>query len=194
MAQTIAVTLTALNVLIKSPYNSVFVEDARKLGGKFNRDSNSWAFDVRDEQRVRDLCFRVYGNDGVRKDQVTLRIEWIQDTRSSVGPVHALGRTIARASGRDSGAKLGDDVVILAGGFTSGGSMKNWTTEVSTGTIVLVRDFPRVAAEELVAKEKSSYRKYSIEPEAPVMDREALKEERQKLQARIIAINALLGD
>ena len=193
MAQAVIITLTPLNIFVRAPYNSEFVDAARKLGGKFDRGSNSWAFDVRDDQRVKDLCFRIYGDDGIRKDQVTLRIEWLQDTQASTGPVQAHGRTIARATGRDSGAKLGDDVIILAGRFSSGGSMKNWTTEVYDGTIVLVRDFPRAAAEELVAKE-SIYRKYSIEQEAPVVDREALWAERLKLQLRIVEINTLLGD
>lgn len=191
MAQTVALATTSTTISVKSPYNSKFVEAAHKLNGKFDR--GTWAFDARDAQRVRDLCFQIYGDDGVRKDQVTLRIEWLKGTGATCDSLQAHGRTIARASGRDSGAKLGEDVVLLEGAFTSGGSMKNWSTDVSTGTIVLVRDFPRAAALELVAKE-SAYRKYSIEEEAPIVDREALMAERQKLQLRIVEINTLLGE
>jgi hypothetical protein len=44
------------------------------------------------------------------------------------------GREVARAFGRDSGAKLGPDVVVRAGGFHSGGSRKNWRITVKDGT------------------------------------------------------------
>lgn len=65
------------------------------------------------------------------------------------GPVEVAGRTIARAWGRDSGAKLGDGVVKLQGRVGSGGSMKNWETVVDAD--VVLHDCPRKVAEKLIA-------------------------------------------
>lgn len=171
----------------RSPYNSIFVERARNLGGKFR--GGAWYFDARDESRVRELCREVYGSDGDSSDTVTLRIEWQEDRANTCGPLAVSGRTIATAFGRDSGAKLGEGVVVLSGGFSSGGSVKNWQTKVAAGTVVLVRDFPRSMAEALSSNKYES-RQYSIEPES--VDRAALDSERARLLARLAEINANL--
>lgn len=172
----------------RSPYNAIFVERARNLGGKFR--GGAWYFDARDESRVREVCREVYGSDGLTSDTITLRIEWTESRAETCGPLTVSGRTIATAFGRDSGAKLGDGVVVLAGGFDSGGSVKNWQTKVSAGTIALVRDFPRSLADKLSSNKYQS-RIYSIEPESPPVDRAALESERARLLARIAEIDAL---
>lgn len=177
---------------VKSPYNSKFVGQAKALGGKWRDEA--WVFDIRDEARVRELCRELYGSDGLTADTITLRIEWREEGSSDKGPIEVSGRPIARAFGRDSGAKLADGIVQLAGGFSSGGSVKNWVTRVRGGTIVLVRDFSRARAEELIAgNSDTSLRIYSIEPEQQPIDRDALEAERSRLQARLAEIEVLLA-
>ena len=51
------------------------------------------------------------------------------------------GRTIAKASGRDTGARLGDDIIWLSGNYTSGGSTKYWKTIVENGNFE-IQNFP----------------------------------------------------
>lgn len=190
---TVTIAKTGSNITVTAEYNSRFVAHAKDLGGKW--ESPCWVFDARDEQRVRDLCRDVYGTDGVTADLVTLRIEWMEDGAAPCAPIGVHGRTIARAYGRDTGAKLGDGIVLLEGGFDSGGSQRNWKTTVDAGTVVLVRDFPAAAAKRLIAKQKETdTRVYSIEEETPVVDRGALAAERERLLARIAEIDGLLSE
>jgi hypothetical protein len=62
------------------------------------------------------------------------------------GAVELFGRTIAKARGRDSGAKLGDGIILLNGSVDSGGSVKNWTTDVDEAAFI-IKDFPQPATE-----------------------------------------------
>src|SRR5262245_3911911 len=104
---------------VKSPYNVQFVAEARTLNGTWVSSSQEWAFDGRDEQRVRDRCVRLYGTDGrTSAARVTLRVT----LGSHDGPEITLGgRVLVRRKGRDSRAELGDGVVVLEGGFPSSG-------------------------------------------------------------------------
>src|SRR5690606_30972717 len=115
-----------------------------------------------------------------------------EDTKR--GPIEICGRPVARAFGRDSGAKVLEGVVVLEGGFTSGGSVANWYTCAKKGTTILIRDFPRITAENLI---KGGADWISIEPEeaaAPQVDVDALRAERARLVARLAEIDSLLAD
>jgi len=59
------------------------------------------------------------------------------------------GREIAHVAGRDSGARLGTGVVILTGGFFSGGSVKNPKILAKEGTTFELRDVPATKAREI---------------------------------------------
>ena len=188
------ITTTATTISVEAPYNAAFVSAAKRLGGKWS--APKWVFDIRNEQRVRAACMEHYGTDGLQPmDAVTLRIVFRPNHYEDRGAITVGGREVARAFNRDSGAKLADGIVVLDGGFTSGGSMKNWETRVrSAGATVLMRDVPRVLADRLIADGESGVESIAIEPEAPVIDRDALSEERKRLLDRIAQIDALLGD
>lgn len=190
-------------VRVISPYNGAFVSAAHDLGGKWDSGLKCWDFDARDEERVRDLCRAVYGDDGVQRDTCTLRVEWINIGCADQDAIVVHGRPIARAVGRDSGAKLADGVVLLAGRFGSSGSRKNWTTVVAAGTVVLVRDFPRAEAERRVTEQPQKNRRYSIERGEALHEtahaavsgnqRTQLEHERERLTARLAEIEAELA-
>ncbi|GAN46095.1 hypothetical protein ABID82_001607 [Methylobacterium sp. PvP062] len=72
-------------------------------------------------------------------DTVSMQCDIDKDSWRS--PVEVAGRLIARAFDRDSGAKLGDGIVLLSGNVTSGGSRANWKTIVSA--TVVIHDTPR---------------------------------------------------
>lgn len=190
MRQHLTKSVTGDTFPVTAPYNSEFISAAKRLGGRW--DAPEWVFDARDEARVRALLIECYGTDGEIADLVTIRIEWTENESAKRASIEANGRTIARADGRDSGARLGDGVVLLDGEFGSGGSRANWTTTARAGTVVLVRDFPRAAAQALVAA-PGRERQYSIEPEAPAVDADALRAERERLVARIAEIDKLLA-
>lgn len=188
---TTSIEIVGSQIVVSSPYNKDFVSGAKRCGGKFSPTDSAWLFDARDEERVRSLCLECYGTDGHTQSLVTLRVEY-KERESARGESIALaGRSIARATGRDSGARPCDGVILLAGGFVSGGSVKNWTTEVRAGTIILVRDFPKAAAEALIA-ESDAKTVYSIEIEERPIDPAALRAERAGLVERLAEIDAAL--
>lgn len=157
----VRVVKTTNGITVSSPFNRKFVKSANALDGKF--DGGLWIFDNRLESDVRQILNEVYGSDGQSEGEfVRFRIEWKDREFASTAPIEVAGRSIARAFGRDSGAKSGDGVIVRAGGFSSGGSMKNWGTIVKSETIVELLDFPRAKAEKLVNSQPDEDRVYSI--------------------------------
>ncbi|PJJ97046.1 hypothetical protein CO615_10475 [Lysobacteraceae bacterium NML75-0749] len=192
-----SITVTTEGGLVRviAPYSAAFVEKAKRIGGKWK--AKTWVFDTRDEQRVRKLCIEIYGEDGSPTvDRVTLRVTF--DARHCVthGSISIGGRDVARAFGRDSGAKLGDGVVIIEGGFSSGGSVKNWQTTVSkSGATVLIRDMPTEMANRIINDLPSGVIAACIEDESAqisIVDVDALVKEREALLAKIAAIDEAL--
>lgn len=190
----IQTTVSATQIRVVSPYLPAFVSAAKRLGGRWS--APAWVFDVRDEPRVRAALVECYGTDGSEASgpMVTLRLVLQPGHYEDRDGIRIAGREIARAFGRDSGATLGQGVVLVEGAISSGGSVKNWITRVgSNGATVLLRDVPASWAERLQADLPSGLLSVSIEPEAPVIDREALAAERARLVARIAEIDQLLG-
>ena len=174
---------------VNCPYNSEFVAASKILGGRWN--APLWIFDPREEQKVRDLCYRVYGTDGIKEpDLLTVRAKFGPDNDVRQAPIEIFGRTIARAWGKDSGVKLGEGVVLSSGGFFSGGNTKNWETKAEAGTEVLITGIPRHRVAEMI---KSGAKWLSIESDNLPVDRKALKAERRRLVKRIAAIDARLS-
>jgi len=134
---------------VSVPYSLDFNDKAKKLGGKWAKSDyhgGKWVFNAQVENLVRDLCLDIFGTDGTMSvNTVTVKIK--KSAYHLKGPVSFHGRTLASAYGRDTGAKLGVDVALLDGEITSGGSFKNWYTEVN-GTF-LIHNFPKSKAEKL---------------------------------------------
>lgn len=144
LARPVEITEEAGRIFVKSPYNGDFVSFAKRLKGRFG--NGVWTLDARDKARVAKRCLEIYGAAGEEVEVVTVKLTFGSDSDYGL-QCYAFGRPIARASGRDSGARTDDGVLLLAGGFGSGGSMKNPTLTVREGTTVLVRDVPRRAVE-----------------------------------------------
>lgn len=131
-----------------APYHPDFGSQAKSLGGRWDPLDKKWMFDLRDEDRVSAMCKAVYGTDGKTPvgNLVTLRCICKEGHMQSKMGIYIAGRCVAYATGRDSGARLGEGVVLLAGKFSSGGSDRNWTTWATAGTIVEIRDVPVLEA------------------------------------------------
>ncbi|WP_374711395.1 hypothetical protein [Symbiobacterium terraclitae] len=128
-------------VVLCAPYHPDLPARARQLGGKFDGFTKSWTFDGRDEARVRALAREIYGTDGETSETVTVRVNL--DQLRDVQSLWLFGREIARRPERDREVRLGEGVVVLAGGFpASGGSVKNPRLAAETGTILEVRGVP----------------------------------------------------
>lgn len=99
-----------------------------------------------------------------------------------------VGRIIARATGRDSGARLGDGVVLLSGQFSSGGSVRNWKTTWKAETTIMLRDVPEPVSDGIC----DGWEIVSSDPQLPVVDRDVLIAEKERLSSRISEIDAVL--
>lgn len=124
-----------------SPYNKEFATKARNLRGKWDASKSAWIFDESVEDYLRKAlldCFGVTGEEPVEMCSLLINDLTTYADRSAV---ELFGRTIAKAYGRDSGAKLGDDIIWISGKHKSGGSVKNWRTEVIDATFE-IQNFP----------------------------------------------------
>jgi hypothetical protein len=186
---------TATQLRLTSPYNPDFISTAKSdLGAKW--DGECWCFDVRDEAAALKLIERKYGwTSGM--PLVSAQVKFGEARHYGRGPCILLGRIIASATGRDSGAKLGDGVRLQAGdGADSGGSVKNWTTEISVDSEFIVHDVPLLMAQDYVSGKRQS-RNVVVEilqsAEPAAIDAPALTAERAALMTRMVEIDALLN-
>lgn len=181
-------------IYAESPYHPALPSPAKKLGGKWQ--TPYWVFDERDDERVRAMYKEIYGTDGDdAPDLVTLRITVKDEPWSAWRTgVFLAGRLIARATERDSGAILGNGVVIIEGKEpTSGGSLVNWSTIIREGTVLELRDVPRAIAKNVMGADYLHLDFELLDNAKPApIDREALAEERARLVARIAVIDELL--
>jgi len=176
---------------VKTPYSGEFVAGAKKLNGKWIADQKEWAFDPRDEERVRELCRKIYGTDGATPDLelVTVRLHLDKLKDYYYGTLELFGRVIARRPGRDSRVRLDNSVVIVAGGFpTSGGSVKNPALSPESGTILEVRDVPR----SIVRPEDFPEGAAVILPNDKKVNVQALKDEAVAIRKRLAEILEIL--
>lgn len=110
-------------------YNSELVKKCKELGGKWDGEAKAWVFSSIVEDGVEELDFKYNTN------LVDVEITATTDLSAHTSSVTFFGYTIARATGRDSGATLGDNVCMVNGHISSGGSVKNWSTEIRSGSV-----------------------------------------------------------
>lgn len=182
---------TENHIIIKSPYNSFFVEKARNLAGKWVALSEAWQFDIRDEAEVLEVCYFCYGEDGIRNNKCNIKITFVEAAYADKSALNVLGHTLARAFNRDSGARLSDGVLVKSGGFDSGGSMKNWTTKAKAGTVIVLRDVSKPLVQAFLESDDYEPESMTIEILEEYQD---LNAEKEHLLARLAEINAQLGE
>lgn len=185
----ITITTQGRKIHVTTPYHPDFRDAARQqLGGDWS--AGKWVFDVRDEQRVRDLCKQIYGTDGTPCPVVDARVRlgdhvWDQS-------MWMFGRRLLHRPSRDEPVKLGPGVVIVEGELAgSGGSVKNPRIggQESEDVVIEVRDIPA---------EHPDLTRADVEvlgqPDAADNDVEALLAERERLLARLAEIDAQLPE
>lgn len=148
-------------IAVISPYSTIFVAGARRLAGRWGavtqKDGTidkAWIFPAEVKADVRALLRDTYGEDGESEvPTVRLRVEYhgtVQDTGGSTEVVIG-GREVARIFGRDSGARLGANIVLRTGGVGSGGSRKSPRIEVRPDTVFDLLRMPKPMAERLTS-------------------------------------------
>ncbi len=176
-----------------SPYDSDFVERARGFSARWDSDQRAWRFNVEFIDAARELMRDIYYCDDLTEPEyvtvrATIKNGGIQQT---CGAVEMFGKSLSIASGRDSGARVGQDVALISGAIDSGGSRANWTSNVAPRSVFLLTNVvkARFDAERETEEEYASFEVVSAS-----VDKEALQEERARLVARIAEIDALLNE
>jgi hypothetical protein len=178
---------------VRSPMNTLFGQRAKKIGGRWEPKEAAWVFDARVDDKVRALCIDCYGNDGTTfQELVDIRVKFLRDLESSKGPITVFGRIIGSAKARDSGARLGNGVVLEEGRIGSAGSYINWTTAVDAGTQVILFDVPKALV--LAGGEKHVEINIVESNQTTSEEQEGdLTAERERLLARLAQIDAVLA-
>lgn len=190
----INVEMKAGKAYISSPYNADFVHRIKLIGAKWDALTRRWV--VKDDalDAARQVMMEVYGetDEAPAAETVTLVLEFRAEMVKAKGPITIAGKTIAVAFGRDSGARVGDDVAFIAGAPESGGSVKNWSTCIPEGSVCEVYRVPKAVAENVIANTDAAYKAH-IKGGVKI-DREKLIAEKQALLARLAEIDQLLGE
>ncbi len=176
-------------LMVFTPYCHYFVADAKKSGGKWDAVNNCWSFDSRSAGIVREILIDNYGTDGSPCELVSIIITAKNKIFGLRRSIEILGRTIARASGRDSGANVGEGVALIKGAIRSGGSVKNWETVIDSGTELIVHDMPKTIMD--FEWDDWQIEIYDVKPST--IDRKTLENELQQINARAAQIKELLN-
>ena len=178
--------------LVKTPYNSEYVSLIKKIGGaRWNASAKAWDIPESEIDTAREYMLEIYGETDIPDDTMRfpIRITFKEDYEVLRDSVFLFGKTIARARGRDSGAMLGEDVLLEEGTPTSGGSAQYWKTIIPKGCVVKVRNVTQAAYE----AEQADDRWTAVIVNETAIDREALLQEKKKHLARIAEIDAILN-
>jgi len=177
-------------IAISTPYSQEFVARIKEVGGKWNSGSKCWEADARAIETVRAIMRDVYGQDDMPQEMVDVRITvGDDDIEEYTDAVTIFGKAIASARGRDSGARVGDGVVLESGSVKSGGSMKNWKTIIAAGSVLTVYDVPKQAVENGMGW-VDWYGSYEIIAQAD--PKATLRAEKEALLQRLAEIERLL--
>jgi hypothetical protein len=120
-------------------FNRWAQKECQDLGGKWDSEEKCWVFPDYVSDKVEDL--EKYN------DLIPVEITINDDIYESQDAITLGGQEIAKASGRDSGARVCDGVSVIEGGFSSGGSIANWKTTAMAGTVFRT-EIPRFVADE----------------------------------------------
>ncbi|WP_044502792.1 hypothetical protein [Megasphaera massiliensis] len=129
---------------VYTPYNWNFVKMVRPIG---DWNGSAWEVDGSHLADINRMLTSVYGYDPENQEssinvEVFVKSELWGEGRDGV---YMFGRQIARAFGRDSGAKIGESVSFFSGDPESGGSAKYWGAIIPEGANFVVYDVPEGA-------------------------------------------------
>lgn len=115
---------------LRAPYNKNLTESCHRLGGKWDGSEKAWVFTGLVAEQVEEL------DEKYNSRLVGIEVKMLRDYYEHTAPIYIAGFEIAKAFGRDSGAKLADGIAIISGKAPySCGSAKNWATEIAEGTV-----------------------------------------------------------
>ncbi len=126
------ISLNSERILVQCPYHGPVAYRLKRYGkAKWSYTQKGWEIDAQFENEVKDILLKYFDTDGTYPAlTVDVKVIFNEKIECLKGPIHFLGKTIAYAYNRDSGALTGDDVALIDGNINSGGSSANWMTIV----------------------------------------------------------------
>lgn len=185
---TFEIKLNGNRAEIYTPYSKSYIEKVKLLGGRWDAASRCWSVDADAVEEARAAMREVYGRDDRPvAETVDVELTFTRNIYGQRGPIAILGREIAAAFGRDTGARVGEGVLFLEGRPESGGSMKNWWTAIPEGCVVKLLRVPRPADDAALPDG------VTMRVLGSAVDRDALLAEKERLLARLAEIDKLLA-
>jgi len=136
---------------VQTPYDSNYISELKKTisGYKWDPNRKVWLIPVDAEPIMQELLRKYFHYSGDPTEKSVTIIITAKEELSAVTDAVRFGPIpIAKALGRDSGAKVMQNVFLLKGKIFSGGSSKNWRTYVSEGSVFKVKNVPIFIAEQ----------------------------------------------
>ena len=130
---------------IKAPYNKEFITSIKEIGGaRWNPGAKAWMIPVSAIPHARDIMMECFGETDLSEpaEYRDVEVTILKRVRVTGGPVQVMGKTLARAYYRDSGADVGEDCELLQGKIYSGGSLTKWQSVIDEGSVFLLHHIP----------------------------------------------------
>jgi len=177
---------TEMGLVVETPYNASFVSELKSCiaGCRWDRDTHKWIVPESGEETLKNLLVKYFGwRPGTTGVTIVIRAK--KELSAKTSSVYFHGIPIARATGRDFEARVCDNVALLEGKISSGGSVKNWYTVIHAGTKFRVEQVPDgfVSDDDWEIVETITTDKMA-----------ALLEKKTRLENRIAEINAQLAE
>lgn len=139
--QQISIIKEGHQLVIEAPWNPLFIDELKKLHGKWNPDEKTWTVDSFVEEQLKETIGRIFGNlNGAVIE--TIKCSVISEIKKEQNSVVFLGKVIASAKGRDIKTGFDQDVIYIAKEPTSGGSKKHWYSIIPQGSEFIIHDVP----------------------------------------------------
>lgn len=178
---------------IYSPKNPYFTKRVKKIGGS-TWTGNAWRIPTVAVDAARKFLIEEYGENDITFDRkIKVRMVAKDDVFGDDDfplKVCAFGKILAEAYHRDSGAYVGEDVIMISGDIGSKGSAKYPCVYIKAGSEFIITNVPRSFFERLKEKEK----RFDFEVIAENVDARAMLEaEKKALLNRICEIDKMLS-
>ena len=167
-----------------TPYNPDFIKRIKGIGGaKWDGSNNCWLIPVSAIDAAREIMTTVYGYSDIQENEtISLKVIFNKRAASERSDVVLYGKILAHAYGRDSGARVGEDVAYI-----SGGSRNNWDSIVEEGSVIILSNVNKHVYE----RSKPEY-DITVEVLDTKANRQQLIEEKMRLLKRIKEIDKQL--
>lgn len=175
---------------VTTPFDYNFINFARSVGAKWDRDNSTWNFSTEQEELLNDKLLDIYGYTDKTSEFVIVEID-ANDFYDEMTYETKLGDiTIATRKHRDEHVILSNIAKVVKGEYDeSGGSMKHPKATANSGTIVQVK-LDKKAVERFIEQ--------GILTESNIVsvesDKEKLLKEKEELLKRLSEIEKLLNE